>query len=153
MEQKKFETLLMKLHIIIGGLSENILALPLFLLLIFSIIVIFVKKKYKNNLILMLLCGLFLPIIIALLYLITNNKFYMVPLIPTIILLIATSVSYLKINIRRILLFVFIAVSFYNILNYPTDIKHGFAICKSKLMIISRLNILINMMKILCSMI
>ncbi len=111
MEQKIFETLFMKFHIIIGGLSENILALPLFLLLIFSIIFIFFKKKYKDNLILMLLCGLFIPIIIALVIPHHKQQVYMVPLIPAIILLIAASVSYLNVNIRKILLTIFIAVS------------------------------------------
>lgn len=122
MEQKQFETLLMKLHIIIGGLSENILALPLFLLLIFSILFILFKKKYKDNLILMLLCGLIVPIIIALVIPHHKQQVYMVPLIPTIILLIATSVSYLKINIRKILIFVFITMS---LLQY-TELSYGY---------------------------
>ena len=133
MEQKVSETFFTKINIILGGISENILALPLFLLMIFSIIFIFTEKKYKNYIILMLLCGLTIPIIIALLIPHYKQQVYMVPLVPTIILLIATSISYLNVNIRKILLILFIVVS---ILQY-TELSYGYKtwICDWKIKI------------------
>ncbi|MDD3065061.1 MAG: glycosyltransferase family 39 protein [Endomicrobiaceae bacterium] len=132
MEQKNYETFFSKIHTIVGGLSENILALPLFLLLVFSIIFIFFRKKHKDTLIIMLLCGLIIPIIVALVIPHHKQQVYMVPLIPTIILLISTVVSYLKINIRRILLILFIAVSFLQYIELSYGAKIWFCDYKFK---------------------
>ncbi|MDD5021373.1 MAG: glycosyltransferase family 39 protein [Endomicrobiaceae bacterium] len=124
MEQKNHETLFLKLYTIIGGLGENILALPLFILLILSIIYIFFKKIYKNTAILMLLCGFFVPIIIALIIPHHKQQVYMVPLVPTIILLIAVSISYLKDNIRKILVVLFIIISLFQYI----ELSYGYKI-------------------------
>lgn len=124
MEQKNYETLLSKIHIIIGGLGENILALPLFILLILSIIFIFFKKIYKKDTVFMLLLGLAIPIIIAIIIPHHKQQVYMVPLVPTIILLITISISYLKDNIRKILVVLFVIIS---LLQY-VELSYGYKI-------------------------
>lgn len=113
MEQKHYETFLSKIHIIIGGLSENILALPLFILLILSIIFIFLKKLYKKDTVFMLLLGVVIPIIIALIIPHHKQQVYMVPLIPTIILIIAVSVSHLNRILRKTLIVLFVIISLF----------------------------------------
>lgn len=80
----------------------------------------------------MLLCGLIIPIIVALVIPHHKQQVYMVPLIPTIILLISTVVSYLKINIRRILLILFIAVSFLQYIELSYGAKIWFCDYKFK---------------------
>lgn len=133
MEQKHYETFLSKIHIIIGGLSENILALPLFILLVLSIVLIFLKKLYKKDTVLMLLPGLIIPIIIALVIPHHKQQVYMVPLIPTIVLIIAISVSHLNKFFRKILIVLFVIISLFQYI----ELSYGYKIwfCDRKIKI------------------